>query len=86
MSAAVSTVPPTDVRTATRDDLRALLDVRQVADTLNCSTRTVWTLRDAGKLPAPIRLGSLVRWRAEEIRDWVRAGCPDCRQAKGGRA
>lgn len=84
---AVSTLPPTDVNTATRDDLRKLLlDVRQVADMLGCSTRHVWTMRDCGKMPRPVKLGALIRWRADDIREWVSSGCPDCRQAKGGRS
>jgi predicted DNA-binding transcriptional regulator AlpA len=31
----------------------------------------------AGRLPAPLRIGGSVRWRAEEIRDWLDAGAPD---------
>ena len=38
-----------------------LLDVRAVAELLGgCSTRHVFRLADAGRMPRPIRLGSLV--------------------------
>lgn len=30
----------------------------------------------AGIVPAPLRLGGRVMWNAEEIKTWVKAGCP----------
>jgi excisionase family DNA binding protein len=60
----------------------ALLDVGTVAAMLSCSTRHVYRLTDAGKLPRPVKLGALVRWRAEEIADWIAAGCPTCKGAR----
>jgi predicted DNA-binding transcriptional regulator AlpA len=60
----------------------SLLDVWAVASMLACSTRHVYRVADAGRLPRPIKLGALVRWRADEIADWITAGCPSC--AKGG--
>ncbi|MBM3996306.1 MAG: helix-turn-helix domain-containing protein [Planctomycetes bacterium] len=61
----------------------ALLDVRAVAALLNCSTRHVYRLADAGRMPAPTKLGALVRWRKKSILEWLDEGCPSCR--KGGR-
>lgn len=52
-----------------------LLDVKQVADSLNCSTRTVYRLADGGKMPRPLRIGNLVRWSQTTINDWIEAGC-----------
>jgi excisionase family DNA binding protein len=52
-----------------------LLDVKQVADTLNCSIRTVQRLADSGKMPRPLRLGKLNRWSPDTINDWIEAGC-----------
>ena len=49
-----------------------------VARMLNVSTRQVFRLSKIGKLPKPVRFGKCVRWRIEEIRDFVKAGCP-CR-------
>jgi predicted DNA-binding transcriptional regulator AlpA len=39
----------------------ALLDVRAVATLLDCSPRHVYRLADAGRMPAPVRIGALVR-------------------------
>jgi excisionase family DNA binding protein len=57
----------------------ALLDVEQVAALLNCSPRHVYRLADAGRMPAPVRLGALVRWSRLEIETWVSTGCKPCR-------
>lgn len=54
----------------------ALFDIRQVAGLLRCSTRHVRRLADAGAMPAPVRLGVLLRWRREELQRWLDAGCP----------
>jgi len=61
-----------------------LLDVNHVARLLSCAPRTVYRLADAGKLPRPVKLGALVRWRADELRQWVADGCPAVRAIKGG--
>ena len=54
----------------------ALLDVEQVARLLGCSPRHVYRLSDSGKMPRPVRLGSLVRWSQEAIQHWIAEGCP----------
>ena len=58
-----------------------LLDVGAVAEMLGCSTRHVYRLSDAGRMPAPVKLGSLVRWSAAAIREWIDQGCPSVRRA-----
>ncbi len=61
-------------------ELPALLDVKGVAALLGgCSTRHVYRLSDGGKMPPPVRLGGLVRWRRDEIQDWIANGCPTVR-------
>jgi excisionase family DNA binding protein len=60
-----------------------LLDVQTVAEMLDCSQRHVYRLSDAGKMPAPVKLGSLVRWSASSIREWIDQGCPSVRMMKG---
>jgi excisionase family DNA binding protein len=60
--------------------LQVLLDVRAVAQLLGCSPRHVYRLADAGKMPAPVRLGALVRWPRAAIEDWIAAGCPVVRR------
>jgi len=57
-----------------------LLDVQAVAALLDCSTRHIYRLSDAGRMPAPVKLGSLVRWSKLTIEDWIAAGCPNYRR------
>jgi len=48
----------------------------QLAVWLQVSKRSLWRLKSAGQLPAPIRLRKAVRWRVSDIEDWLAAGCP----------
>jgi predicted DNA-binding transcriptional regulator AlpA len=56
-----------------------MLKVDDIAAMLNCSTRSVYRLRDGGQLPASIKIGSLVRWQESAIRSWIAAGCKPSR-------
>ena len=56
-----------------------LLDVKSVARLLSCSSRHVYRMADAGKLPRPRKLGALVRWSREDLSQWIGAGCPAVR-------
>jgi excisionase family DNA binding protein len=64
-----------------------MLDVKAVAAMLGCSPRHIYRLSDAGKMPAPVKLGALVRWRRDEVETWIAGGCRPVRSiaAKGGR-
>ena len=62
-----------------------LLDVKQVADLLHCSARTVQRHVGDGLIPPPVRIGRLVRWRAAEIDNWLDAGCPPMADLRGDR-
>jgi excisionase family DNA binding protein len=62
----------------------ALLDVSAVAAMLGCSVRHVYRLTDAGRMPASVRLGALVRWRRAEIEEWIASGCKPVRQSGRG--
>jgi len=53
-----------------------LLDVHQLASLLNCSVRHVHRLGQQGRMPGPLRLGALVRWRTSDIDNWLAHGCP----------
>ncbi len=57
-----------------------LLDVGAVAALLNCSSRHVYRLADAGRMPRPVKLGSLVRWSRQSILDWIGRGCRPVRR------
>jgi excisionase family DNA binding protein len=54
----------------------ALIDVERIADLLHCSTRHVQRLAADGRMPAPIRIGSLRRWPRATIEKWIEEGCP----------
>jgi excisionase family DNA binding protein len=68
-----------------RREEAALLDVERVAALLGCSARHVYRLADAGRMPRPVKLGHLVRWRRADVMFWITQGCPSCRQAGGAR-
>jgi len=59
-----------------------MIDVRELAEILRCSPRTVHRLVDAGRAPAPCRLGALVRWSIDAIETWIAAGCPPSRKPR----
>jgi len=61
-----------------------LLDASEVAVRISVSRRTVWLWKDAGRIPAPIRVGKLCRWRLSDITRWIEEGCPSCRPAPSG--
>jgi excisionase family DNA binding protein len=53
-----------------------LLNVRAVAELLGCSARHVFRLTEDKRMPAPVRIGALVRWRRADLDAWLAAGCP----------
>jgi excisionase family DNA binding protein len=53
-----------------------LISIDELAQLLDLSTRSVWRLRSAGQLPEPVRLGGAVRWRLDEVKQWIADGCP----------
>ena len=64
--------------------MEELLDIKELARLLHVSTRLIWGMRDAGKLPQPVKLNRLCRWRASQIQEWIRQGCPSCRPSPAG--
>lgn len=62
-----------------------MIDVSEFATILACSVKHVRRMADAGKCPAPIRLGTLQRWSRKVVDDWIAAGCPPIRQVRLGR-
>lgn len=57
-----------------------LLNLRQIASLLGCSTRHVVRLADDSKMPRPVRLGHLLRWPAKSIETWIASGCPESKE------
>jgi excisionase family DNA binding protein len=74
MSVPVSSVQSLQVQLWTIDDF---------ARRLKCSTRHLRRLVDAGRAPAPIRLGALLRFNSSIAEKWIADGCPDLR--RGGK-
>ena len=54
-----------------------LLDISALAMLLSRSVPSLRRDDAAGRLPAALRIGGAKRWRFDEIRRWVEAGCPD---------
>ncbi len=59
-----------------------MLDLRAVAALMNCSPRHIRRLAAAGRMPAPVKLGTLIRWPRRALQDWIAAGCPDFQDFK----
>ena len=53
-----------------------LIDVKDLAKRLKLSDRSIRRMVDDGRIPAPLRLGSTVRWSTKTISDWIATGCP----------
>ena len=53
-----------------------LLTVKEVAEMLGLSERTVYRLADMGKMPRPVKIGAAVRLRRNELDTWIEDGCP----------
>ena len=55
----------------------ALIDARELSRLLSVSLPTIWRMRNAGRLPEPIRLTSqCLRWRRCDVDAWLASGCP----------
>jgi predicted DNA-binding transcriptional regulator AlpA len=65
------------------------LPAREAAALVGVSRAQWWKLHASGKVPLPVYLGTKApRWRVEELRDWLAAGCPDrltWQRIRGGR-
>lgn len=62
----------------------SMIDVAIVAQKIAASTRHVRRLADAGRMPAPVKVGRLLRWRTADVDGWILNGCKPVRDA--GRA
>jgi predicted DNA-binding transcriptional regulator AlpA len=68
---------PTQAGVESRPVEGLLLKAPAAAVLCSVSLRT-WRAWDAaGRIPLPVRVGRSTFWRADELRDWVAAGCPD---------
>jgi prophage regulatory protein len=63
------------------ESLRELLSADEAATMAGVAKRSWWRYVSAGRAPAPVRLGGVVRWRKSELAEWIAAGCPRVRKA-----
>jgi len=57
-------------------DKEGLMNVKQLAAILNISPRRIWAMRSSGQMPLPVKLGGSIRWKKQEMLDWIQEGCP----------
>jgi excisionase family DNA binding protein len=53
-----------------------MLSIQDVAELLKCSDRHIANMRNEGRMPPCIKLGTLVRWPRKTIEEWIVGGCP----------
>ena len=63
---------------STAETSALLIDAAEAAKLVAVSRSTWFALAASGRTPAAVRLGRCVRYRRQEVLDWIRAGCP-CR-------
>ena len=76
---------PSDTTTAPAEPLA--VDIAGAAALLSISPSHLFALRRAGKFgPKPCKLGRSCRFRVDELRQWLEAGCPSAAvwRPKGG--
>jgi predicted DNA-binding transcriptional regulator AlpA len=54
------------------------VDAQTAAGMFGVSVRHWRALHQSGLCPLPIRMGHSLRWRIDELRQWLAAGCPTC--------
>lgn len=59
-----------------RRDPNRLLNKRDIADLLQSCVSRIDKMMANGTIPAPIKIGTSVRWKPEVIDGWIAAGCP----------
>lgn len=52
-----------------------LLTREQVCVRLNMSRRTLYRNIQIGVVPAPLKIGGLIRWRSDVLDDWIENNC-----------
>jgi excisionase family DNA binding protein len=53
-----------------------VLHAKGVASLLGCSVRHIFRLAAEGRMPRPVKIGHLARWRRSDLDTWLAAGCP----------
>jgi len=53
-----------------------LLTAEALGGLLGVARCTVWTWHSSGRIPLPVKIGGVTRWRRSEIEAWLEAGAP----------
>ncbi len=56
---------------------KLLVDAQSLALLFDVSRTTVRRWARNGDMPKPHTIAGTVRWDADEVREWIRLGCPD---------
>ena len=66
-----------DTQTKQKASLHVLLAIsaRELAEKMSLSTRTIWRLLSAGKLPRPCTIGGSKRWKISDIELFLACDC-----------
>jgi predicted DNA-binding transcriptional regulator AlpA len=75
----VTTKPPQAAATAITLDERALLSAKELARRLGRSVASIYRDWRNNRMPEPIKLGWLTKWRVEDIDLWIELKCPNRR-------
>ena len=59
-----------------REEEPLLLTANAAAALCSVSVRQWWRWDSAGRTPRAIQIGQTKRWSREELKEWIRAGCP----------
>ena len=54
---------------------KQLLSIFEVAELLGVSPMSIRRWWYSGRLPAPVKIASTLRWRSEDIETWIAQGC-----------
>lgn len=54
-----------------------LLTAKALAKTLSTSVRSIWRYKSSGQLPENVKIAGVIRWRQQDIDQWISMGCPD---------
>ena len=53
-----------------------LLTAAQAWKMCNLSKSAWYKARASNRIPAPVKIGGALRWRRDELKRWIAAGCP----------
>jgi len=54
-----------------------LLTAKELSKILSTSVRSVWRYRSSGRLPETVKIAGAIRWRQQDIEQWISMGCPN---------